>query len=266
MTAFMITSTILPIVPIKQYAFAASDEPGEVTYETTQDYQHHIYANGQPLLIVASETNINYAKLFIDSNGNGIGESDEEITSFQGSGTLDGGGIYYSEEQGGYFLTNSSIYGGAKDGVCTYNTNITLTGATDTSDDCTVWALYGGNQNGTLIGDTHVHISGGNILWTFGGNRAGEIDGNTYIDMDGGHMVNKMYGGNCVGRIHGNTNIDVQSAVVSSVFGGNENSGTVEGNTALTFGENTIANGWIYGGGAGYDNSEIGRASCRERV
>ncbi len=257
MTAFMITSTILPIVPIKQYAFAASDEPGEVTYETTQDYQHHIYANGQPLLIVASETNINYAKLFIDSNGNGIGESDEEITSFQGSGTLDGGGIYYSEEQGGYFLTNSSIYGGAKDGVCTYNTNITLTGATDTSDDCTVWALYGGNQNGTLIGDTHVHISGGNILWTFGGNRAGEIDGNTYIDMDGGHMVNKMYGGNCVGRIHGNTNIDVQSAVVSSVFGGNENSGTVEGNTALTFGENTIANGWIYGGGAGYDNSVI---------
>ncbi len=257
MAVFMVTSTILPILPTGKYAFAALNEPGEVTYETTQDYQHHIYANGQPLLIVASEKNINYAKLFIDSNKNGVGESDEEITSFQGDGTLNGGGIYYSEEQGGYFLTNSSIYGGAKDGTCTYDTNITLTGATDTSNDYTVWALYGGNQNGTLIGDTYVHISGGSILWAFGGNRAGEIDGNTYIDMDGGHMVNKMYVGNCVGQIHGNTNIDIESAVVSSVFGGNEESGIVEGNTALTFGENTIANGWIYGGGAGYDNSVI---------
>ena len=155
MAVFMVTSTILPILPTGKYAFAALNEPGEVTYETTQDYQHHIYANGQPLLIVASEKNINYAKLFIDSNKNGVGESDEEITSFQGDGTLNGGGIYYSEEQGGYFLTNSSIYGGAKDGTCTYDTNITLTGATDTSNDYTVWALYGGNQNGTLIGDTY---------------------------------------------------------------------------------------------------------------
>ena len=67
MAVFMVTSTILPILPTGKYAFAALNEPGEVTYETTQDYQHHIYANGQPLLIVASEKNINYAKLFIDS-------------------------------------------------------------------------------------------------------------------------------------------------------------------------------------------------------
>ena len=55
MAVFIVTSAILPIFPTGKSVFAASSEAGEVTYETTANYQHVIYANGQPLLIVASK-------------------------------------------------------------------------------------------------------------------------------------------------------------------------------------------------------------------
>ncbi len=91
---------------------AASGGQHGVTFDTTQDYVHNIYANGEPLLIVASETDVQYARLYVDSNRNGIGEAEEEVLDFQGLGTLDGGGIFYSPGNG-YFLTNSYIYGAA---------------------------------------------------------------------------------------------------------------------------------------------------------
>ena len=53
---------------------AASKTQHGVTFETTQDYVHSIYANGEPLLVVASETNIQYSKLYVDSNRNGVTE------------------------------------------------------------------------------------------------------------------------------------------------------------------------------------------------
>ena len=49
---------------------------GEVTYEIRQDYVYSIYANGQPLLIAASQE-AGYAELYIDANRNGIGEPGE---------------------------------------------------------------------------------------------------------------------------------------------------------------------------------------------
>ncbi len=76
--------------------YAAQTDRGEVTYETVGDYKHIIYANGQPLLIEASDA-VNYARLYVDYNGNGIGEADEEITSFKGDGLLSGDGIYYQD-------------------------------------------------------------------------------------------------------------------------------------------------------------------------
>lgn len=65
---------------------------GEVTYEIRQDYVYSIYANGQPLLIAASQE-AGYAELYIDANRNGIGEPGEEITYLRGSGENGGGYI-----------------------------------------------------------------------------------------------------------------------------------------------------------------------------
>ena len=110
-------------------------DAGSVTYETTGDYVHIIYANGQPLIIEASNS-VSYAKLYLDSNGNGIGEASEEITAFQGDGKLSGSGIYYLEGYG-YYLPYSTIYGGGKDGTPQYDTSVTLSGLSDSSENYT---------------------------------------------------------------------------------------------------------------------------------
>ncbi len=254
---------------------SAADSKG-VAYETVGDYAYNIYANGQPLLLVAGEQ-AGYAKLYVDSNRNGIGEDEEEITSFQGDGQPNG--IPYSE-QSGYFLANSSIYGGAKEGTCQYDTYVMLAGSSfepDTENPTyTVWGIYGGNaggtltgstnvtlsggnvrniyggnQEGVLTGDTHVAISGGTVQYVLGGGRSGQVNGNTSIWVTGGSVANGICGGLAEGTLGGNTSIHIENAQVESVYGGNEYSGMVGGNTELFFGDGAVVNGWTYGGGAG---------------
>jgi len=229
---------------------------GGVTYETTEDRVHNIYANGQPLLIVASEA-AGYAELYIDANGNGTGDEGEEITEFKGDGTVSGNGISY-EEGKGYFLAKSIVYGGGKDGDCQYNTCVTLAGnVPGGNEDTTVRIIFGGNAGGTLTGDTCVNLAGGAAGWVFGGGNWGETNGNTSIRMTGGRVAGNMYGGSGSGQINGSTSVSVENAQVNYVFGGNEMSGKVTGDTELVFGENTIVEGWVYGGGAGYSDDAI---------
>lgn len=257
----------------------AADSKG-VTYEAVGDHAYNIYANGQPLLLVAGEQ-AGYAKLYVDSNRNGIGEDEEEITSFQEDGQPNGNGIPYSE-QSGYFLANSSIYGGAKEGTCQYDTYVMLAGSSfepDTENPAyTVWGIYGGNaggtltgstnvtlsggnarniyggnQEGVLTGDTHVAISGGTAQYVLGGGRSGQVNGNTSIWVTGGSVANGICGGLAEGTLGGNTSIHIENAQVESVYGGNEYSGMVGGNTELFFGDGAVVNGWTYGGGAGRD-------------
>ena len=118
----------------------------KVTYETSADYVHTIYANGMPLILVASET-AGYAKIYVDENENGTADAGEELTALQGDGLRDGSGIYYNTDRG-YFLTNSTLFGGAKDGSQAMSTSITMTGASDNGSP-TLWLLYGGNDSGT---------------------------------------------------------------------------------------------------------------------
>ena len=254
---------------------SAADSKG-VTYETVRDHAYNIYANGQPLLLVAGEQ-AGYAKLYVDSNRNGIGEDEEEITSFQGDGQPNG--IPYSE-QSGYFLANSSIYGGAKEGTCQYDTYVMLAGSSFEPDAdnpaYTVWGIYGGNAGGTLTGSTNVTLSGGNVSNIYGGNQegiltgdthvaisggtaqyvlgggcSGQVNGNTSIWVTGGSVANGICGGLAEGTLGGNTSIHIENAQVESVYGGNEYSGMVGGNTELFFGDGAVVNGWTYGGGAG---------------
>ncbi|MEZ3486308.1 MAG: hypothetical protein K1W22_06860 [Lachnospiraceae bacterium] len=224
---------------------ARIDDAGGVTFETTGDYTHSIYANGQPLIIETS-TSVLYAKLYLDSNENGIGEAEEEITAFKGDGLPSGNGIFYADGYG-YFLPNSTIYGGAKEGTCNYDTSITLTGTSDTSGKYTVWAIYGGSQSGTLTGDTHVNVSGGNPYLTCGGNADGALEGNTHVDISGGN-IEFAYGGSTNGLLTGDTHVNISGGTVSWTYGGC-NTAELNGNTSIHMtGGNEKGN--IYGGSA----------------
>lgn len=198
-----------------------------VTYETTENFTHNIYANGNPLLIVSAGAQ--YGKIYIDTNRNGeVDTGETEVTDIKGDGYLSGSGIFYSSDRGGYFLPNSTIYGGSKGGEQEYDTYVAMTGTTETNQ--TVWRIFGGNAAGTLTGDTCVNITGGMVQYIYGGSDTGEIDGSTNIEISGG---------------------------VNYVYGGNQTSGVITGNTNLTFEDGASAAGWIYGGGAGYSDSVI---------
>ena len=176
---------------------------GEVTYEIRQDYVYSIYANGQPLLIAASQE-AGYAELYIDANRNGIGEPGEEITYLRGSG--ENGGIFY-REGAGYFLCNSAVYGGAKEGDCQYDTCVTLTGP---AENRIVDAVYGGNASGTLTGNACVNITGGNVRIVFGGNAGGILTGDTCVKMSGG-IAEFVFGGGDGGETNGNITLAVKN-------------------------------------------------------
>ncbi len=271
---------------ITPHTRAASGRRHGVTFDTTQDYVHSIYANGEPLLIVASETNVQYARLYVDSNRNGIGETEEEILDFQGPGTLDGGGIYYSPGNG-YFLTNSNIYGGSEDGSCQYDTSVTLIGGTSTNPDSvfTVWMLCGGSKNGTLTGNTsvtiaggsprqvyagnsdgtlngstNIQIAGGTSVWTYGGSYSGTLNGNTNVHVTGGYTVNNIYGGNAFGQVNGNASILMESGETFSLYGGGEMTSSVNGTAFVTVNGGYINN--LFSSGAGFDGNkaEVGAA------
>lgn len=235
---------------------AASKTQHGVTFETTQDYVHSIYANGEPLLVVASETNIQYSRLYVDSNRNGIGEAEEEILDFQGDGTMTGGGIYYASGYG-YYLPYSNIYGGSKDGNCQYDTSVTLAGGTSTGSDFSLWMLYGGNADGTLTGNTNVTIAGGKPRWIYGGSQRGTLNGDTNVHVTGGYTESNIYGGNAFGQVNGNTNILMESGEAFQVFAGGERTSSVSGTASVT-----VSGGFIntlFASGAGFDgtNAEV---------
>ncbi len=261
--------------PALRAAASAERTSSGVTFEKTGDYAYNIYANGQPLLIEVSSSP-QYAELYIDENRNGIGDQGEEITELRGDKT---DGIFYSYGKG-YFLPNTTIYGGGKDGECQYDTSVMLKGSQDmfnlsvnaiyggnakgtlTGSACvdikggSVWQVFGGNAEGTLVGDTCVSISDGIAIDVYGGGNRAETNGNTSIYITGGNAEN-IYGGSDTGQVNGNTLVDVKNAKVGPVFGGNKASGKVTGDTKLVFGENAQATGWVYGGGEGTDDKAI---------
>ena len=219
-------------MPMEKAAARDTDGKG-VTYETVGENKYNIYANGQPLLIVAG-ADAGYAKLYVDSNRNGIGEDGEEITSIQGDKVADETGAL-SPTSTGYDLRYSAIYGGAKEGVQQYDTYVTLSGISHETDSnnpvYTVWAIYGGNAGGTLTGSTNVVVSGGNGGYIYGGNGNGVLNGDTHVTMSGGNARN-LYGGNGNGVLNGDTHVAISGGNVQYVLGGGY-SEEVNGNTSI---------------------------------
>ncbi len=68
-------------------------------------------------------------------------------------------------------------------------TNITITGGVVNE------AVYGGINNVTHNGDTHITMTGGKVQALFGGCNSANMTGNAYITVKGGEVTRRIYGG-----------------------------------------------------------------------
>lgn len=147
---------------------------------------------------------------------------------------------------------NHAIYGGGYSSSTT-TSNVTLTNANNT-----ISYVFGGG-NAASVGDTYVHLNGGNIGIAFGGsNASGSID-STNIYLSGTNILSSVtldnpstepagniFGGNNAGGTVDTTNVYVTSGTARDIYGGN-NAGGTTGDNNITMTGGTINN--VYGGG-----------------
>lgn len=235
-----------------------------VTVEQKGDYAYNVYANGNPLLIVAGDANgVYWSRLYIDQNRDGqVNEGDTQIRDLDMPNCQD-------RESGYYWLAGSDIYGGSKEGECEYDTFIALHGLLD--EGYSVVNMFGGNKEGTLTGDTTIKIDNGNIAGrVYGGNETGEVKGNTNISMSSGtiyytELYNGGYiygGGKNESGVNGKATIEFSGGSVVGIYaegqydlnkgiaadvketevvisGGSVNSGVFVGNSGMKYEEPT---------------------------
>ena len=150
---------------------------------------------------------------------------------------------------------NGWVFGGGRvAGTTIGSTSVTINGGTFAHN------VHGGGAEGSVTGDTHMTVKGGTVNGhIYGGSEgSGAVGGNTHIAVTGGTVNNNLYGGSLKnGEISGNTEIIVSGGYVKSIFGGNRRSGKVVGNTNITIENGATVDGWVYGGGAGTDDTAI---------
>ncbi len=93
-----------------------------------------------------------------------------------------------SEAEGGSH--NVGIRGGGVEGADTGDTYITFGG------NAYAYMIYGGTvQSGTISGDTHITMNGGECAQIFGGCDRVNMTGNTNVTVTGGTVTRRIYGG-----------------------------------------------------------------------
>ena len=212
-----------------------------------------VYANGCPIIIAAGTTE-GYTTIYWDKNGNGKGDSGEEIsgaTNVDMSGYLIFGGCKTDAFIGNTKITMtggkvSRVFGSGNDGAVTGNTSVTINGGT-------VTYVYGGGNFGTVSGSTTVTINGGTIEKTvLGGGSNGDVSGSTTVTMTGG-KVGTVCGGGASGKVTGSATVNISGGTVEgNVFGGGSNTSSDVGSTKITMTGGTV--GTVYGGG---DNGTV---------
>lgn len=286
---FLTAALLLSLLWISGISVCAAEIQGKEQAGSVSSESGAIYANGEPLLIVATEPG--YGKLYIDSNRDAqVSDGEVEIT------VLDASYTYDSDK--GFYLANTSIYGGCLSSDFTGDTYVALigpySGFQDTSGNAasggTVQELFGGNKSGTLIGNSQIIIAGGKVgSWIFGGSANssltgnttititdgivggnicsgglnGNVNGNTSITINGGKIGDGVtggwvYGGGYNGDVGGDTSVEITGGIVGGdVFGGCNRGGTVGKDTHVTLGGSAQINGTVLGGGGGYDNALV---------
>ena len=215
-----------------------------------------------------------------------------------------------------YGTDNGDVYGGGKGFAGDYNdyvfcanvgstdVNINYASAATTLDpaaymsggDCIAGAVYGGGENGHVMGDTHVTLTNGLIghgLYGGGSGKgtfsqkllkigktagstndddyftrdiysitAGKVFGNTRVDMSGGYVVRNVYGGGTMGSVGkgnyaGGTD-DYSATGYGENAGGNLWTSSTDGDNAWQFLNSGICTVNITGGTVGYTGTKDG--------
>ena len=215
-----------------------------------------------------------------------------------------------------YGTDNGDVYGGGKGFAGDYNdyvfcanvgstdVNINYASGATTLDpaaymsggDCIAGAVYGGGENGHVMGDTHVTLTNGLIghglygggsgkgtfsqkLLKIGATKgstseadyytrdiysitAGKVFGNTRVDMSGGYVVRNVYGGGTMGSVGkgnyaGGTD-DYSTTGYGENAGGNLWTSSTDGDNAWQFLNSGICTVNITGGTVGYTGTKDG--------
>ena len=213
-----------------------------------------------------------------------------------------------------YGTDNGDVYGGGKGFAGDYNNYVFCAnvGSTEvnieyptTADpakyytekvDCIAGAVYGGGENGHVMGDTHVTLTNGLIghgLYGGGSGKgtfsqkllkigategstseadyytrdiysitAGKVFGNTRVDMSGGYVVRNVYGGGTMGSVGkgnyaGGTD-DYSTTGYGENAGGNLWTSSTDGDNAWQFLNSGICTVNITGGTVGYTGTKDG--------
>lgn len=230
---------------------------GMAAFAPTMDKKNHrIFANGTPITLEAgieksSNTRIKYeatgVEVYMDLDPDTEGEQTEADLSewdiyggceddslgtqdnpVNASITINGG--YVEDVYGGSFSASEDNYG---------DTYVTVNGGT-------VETIYGGGKNSPVVGDTHVMICGGKVVYfVYGGgaNYFGSVKGNTHITVTGGTIGRSMYGSGFGydgdAQVTGDTYIEISGGrMLEDVLGGYQ---YVNGNTHITVTGGTIS-------------------------
>lgn len=238
--------------------------------------RHNIYGGGNIACAVGGGAYLNMAKGMLTNRSDG---SSDFLKTGNGMDKvyMKEGKMFFSIFGGG-FGKNTSVTGNTYvdfnvvfDG-CQNITGIGLSG--DMVEHQTLLDVVGGGFNGSVNGNTYVHVGGDAMCRNlYGGGLYATIGGNTFVDVTGGNIDN-VYGGGVMGDINGTDGTLVtiglheseshtdaagntityakdngKITILGNVYGGNDVSGHVKKATIVhkggTIGQN------IYGAGNG---------------
>lgn len=248
------------------------------------DFAEHynIYGGGN-IASNVGETHVYVKKGMISKDSDGSGQGiHNDGTFLQNSNPVGIGQAYYQRGQmyfcvfGGGYGKNTSVTGNTwVDFNINGMTDINSTAIEDDLLEYQSWLdVVGGGFNGTVLGNTNVHVGGnamcrdvyGGGLYAAIGTKGQATKGNTNVYITGGNIDN-VYGGGVMGDILTSTNVNIglhdalnfdgrnyaidndKITVLMSVFGGNDVSGRVE--TANIVHNGGTVNKNLYGAGNG---------------
>ena len=159
--------------------------------------------------------------------------------------TIFGGGNEAKADDTSVTINNgavSNIYGGGNQAVVNNETNVTITGVSNTITN----VFGGGNQAGATVTNVTVTPTNGNVNITnvFGGSNQSGTVGTSNVQVDNG-TIDVLYGGNNAGGTTTNANVEVNNGTITSVYGGGNQAQTNTTDVKVTNGTINI----LYGGG-----------------
>lgn len=149
-----------------------------------------------------------------------------------------------SEEYNGIDYENYLLYSANTErwGSVENNTSVTIDGAKTSIKG----AVYGGGNNGEVLGSTKVRILNGTVNEVYAGCNQSDVFGDTTLQILGGEITSAYGGNNQSGSIAGDVSVSMSGGDVTALLGGGNLAG-YRGTATVTVNGGSV--GTLYGGG-----------------